>query len=113
VVLKYAEALTLELKKGSGLLEAQSSTGLVAAPAGAKPGVAEVNRATIVAKVEKVDAKRRVLLLQGTDGRYGTDRAEYTVGVTGCGKRATYVVMCPDNGSNSSCFAAGGRTEVR
>lgn len=43
----------------------------------------------------------------------GIDRAEYTVGVTGCGKRATYVVMCPDNGSSSNCFAAGGRTELR
>jgi hypothetical protein len=41
----------------------------------------------------------------------GITRAEYTVGVSGCGKRATYVVMCPDNGSG--CFAAGGRTEVR
>jgi hypothetical protein len=43
----------------------------------------------------------------------GIDRAEYTVGVSGCGKRATYVVMCPDNGSSSGCFAAGGRTDVR
>lgn len=43
----------------------------------------------------------------------GVQRAEYTVGVSGCGKRATYVVVCPDNGSGSQCFAAGGRTEVR
>jgi hypothetical protein len=40
----------------------------------------------------------------------GVTRAEYTIGAEGCGKRATYVVMCPDNGSG--CFAAGGRTEV-
>jgi len=25
----------------------------------------------------------------------GTERAEYQVGVQGCGKRATYVVVCP------------------
>lgn len=42
----------------------------------------------------------------------GPQRAEYTVGVRGCGKEATYVVICPDNGS-MSCFAGGGRTVVR
>ncbi|MFO1413860.1 MAG: hypothetical protein U1F10_08135 [Burkholderiales bacterium] len=42
----------------------------------------------------------------------GTERAEYTVGVRGCGKEATYVVICPDNGSGN-CFAGGGRTVVR
>src|SRR5262249_42910830 len=31
-------------------------------------------------------------------------RAEYTVGVEGCGKRATYVVVCPQ-GSGGGCFA--------
>jgi hypothetical protein len=40
----------------------------------------------------------------------GTVRAEYNVGVAGCGKRATYVVICPENGN--SCFAGGGRTEI-
>ncbi|MFO1398786.1 MAG: hypothetical protein U1F48_17155 [Burkholderiales bacterium] len=42
----------------------------------------------------------------------GPERAEYTVGVRGCGKEATYVVICPDNGSQQ-CFAGGGRTVVR
>jgi len=41
----------------------------------------------------------------------GVVRAEYTVGVTGCGQRATYLVICPEDGSG--CFAAGGRTEIR
>lgn len=44
--------------------------------------------------------------------RFGVERAEYTIGVSGCGKRATYVVVCPDQGSGSSCFAAGGNTSV-
>lgn len=35
------------------------------------------------------------------------DRAVFTVGVNGCGKRATYVVVCPNDGSGS-CFAADG-----
>lgn len=43
--------------------------------------------------------------------RFGVVRAEYTIGAAGCGKRATYVVMCPQNGSG--CFAAGGRTELQ
>lgn len=42
----------------------------------------------------------------------GVDRAEYTVGVSGCGKQTSYVVICPDNGSNS-CFAGGSRTVIQ
>lgn len=42
----------------------------------------------------------------------GPERAEYTVGVSGCGQRATYVVICPDNGS-MSCFAGGSRNVIR
>jgi hypothetical protein len=36
------------------------------------------------------------------------DRAVFTVGVSGCNKRATYVVVCPDDGSGN-CFAADGQ----
>jgi hypothetical protein len=35
----------------------------------------------------------------------GIQRAEYTVGVAGCGQRTTFVVICPQGGSG--CFAAG------
>jgi len=41
----------------------------------------------------------------------GPQRAEYTVGVEGCGQRATYIVICPDDGSGN-CYAGpqmGGR----
>ena len=41
----------------------------------------------------------------------GPERAVYNVGVSGCGKRATYVVICPDNGDNA-CFDGGSRAEV-
>ena len=37
----------------------------------------------------------------------GEERAEYTVGVSGCGKRAVYVVICPQG--SSGCFAGSGR----
>ena len=42
----------------------------------------------------------------------GPERAEYTIGVAGCGQRATYIVICPDNGS-MSCFAGGARNVIR
>jgi len=42
----------------------------------------------------------------------GVTRAVYNVGVAGCGKRTTYVVICPENGSNA-CFDGGSRTEIQ
>jgi Cu/Ag efflux protein CusF len=70
VVVKYYEAVALQLTKGSsGLMETQSSTGPMTAPAGAKPGAAEVNRSTMDANVTKVDKKRSMVALQGADGR--------------------------------------------
>jgi hypothetical protein len=40
--------------------------------------------------------------------RYGgAERAEFTIGVSGCGKRETLVVICADGGDG--CFAADGR----
>jgi hypothetical protein len=38
-------------------------------------------------------------------------RAEYTVGVAGCGQRATYLVVCAEGGSG--CVAAGSRNVIR
>jgi len=35
----------------------------------------------------------------------GVQRLEYTVGVSGCGARKTFVVICPEGGEG--CFAAG------
>ncbi|HEY5862035.1 MAG TPA: hypothetical protein VIX61_03025 [Casimicrobiaceae bacterium] len=38
-------------------------------------------------------------------------RAEYTVGVAGCGQRATYLVICAEGGTG--CFAGGARNIIR
>jgi hypothetical protein len=35
----------------------------------------------------------------------GIQRAEFTVGVAGCDKRTTFIVVCPEGGEG--CFAAG------
>jgi hypothetical protein len=41
----------------------------------------------------------------------GPERAEYTIGVVGCGQRATYLALCPQDGNG--CFAAGSSNIVR
>ena len=41
----------------------------------------------------------------------GVVRAEYTVGVAGCGQRATYLVICAEDGTG--CFAGGSRNTIR
>jgi hypothetical protein len=38
------------------------------------------------------------------------ERAEYTVGVSGCGKRATYLGVCAKGGTG--CVAGGARNET-
>jgi hypothetical protein len=44
-------------------------------------------------------------VIQGPFVGAGIQRAEYTVGVAGCGVRKTFVVICPEEGDG--CFAAG------
>lgn len=39
--------------------------------------------------------------------RLGVERAEYTVGIEGCGQRTSMVVVCPMDGGG--CFAGGPR----
>ena len=72
LVLKYAEAITLDLRKGGepGREKTSTTTPIVTAPPGAKPGAAQARQVTITANVEQVDAKRQVVLLQGPGGRY-------------------------------------------
>jgi hypothetical protein len=41
----------------------------------------------------------------------GIQRAEYTVGVTGCGQRTTFLVLCPQGGEN--CFATSPSARIR
>jgi hypothetical protein len=49
--------------------------------------------------------------VQGFYARGGPERAEYTVGVEGCGQRATYMVICPLN--QDGCYSVGARNIVR
>jgi len=72
LVLKYAEALTLDVRKGgeAGREKTSTTTPMVTAAPGAKPGAAQALQVTITANVESVDATRQVVLLQGPGGRY-------------------------------------------
>ncbi|HTN48140.1 MAG TPA: hypothetical protein VMK32_01795 [Burkholderiaceae bacterium] len=49
--------------------------------------------------------------IQGFYARGGPERAEYTIGVAGCGERATYMVICPLD--QTGCWSAGARNVIR
>jgi hypothetical protein len=71
LVMKYVEAVSIALKKGStGRMETSTSTGPVTAPMGGKPGMAAVNTTTMIANVDKVDTANSEVLLHGPQGRY-------------------------------------------
>jgi hypothetical protein len=71
IVLRYAEAVSVKLEKGTaGRSETVTTTGPVTAPAGVKPGAAIGQQTVIVANVQGVDAKRQEVLLQGPNGGY-------------------------------------------
>lgn len=38
----------------------------------------------------------------------GIQRAEFTIGVAGCGQRSTYVVACPEGGEGCFALDSGG-----
>ena len=44
-------------------------------------------------------------------GNFPPQRAEYTIGVEGCGKRATYYVICAEGGTG--CVAAGTENTIQ
>jgi hypothetical protein len=68
LVVTHVEALTLELKKGGdGIRERVESQGAARAPAGAKPGMAEVNRVSVVANVVAVNTRAQTVTLRGVE----------------------------------------------
>ena len=68
LVVTHAEALTLELKKGGdGIRERVESQGAARAPAGAKPGMAEVNRVSILANVVALNTRTQTVTLRGVE----------------------------------------------
>ena len=66
---EYAEALSLELKKGGGgTASASEKTGVAAAQPGQKPGAAAGRQVTVLADVVAVDHKTHLVTLRGPAG---------------------------------------------
>ena len=71
IVLKYAEAVTIALAPaGAGRRGSVVTPAPVAAPVGAKPGMAAAQQTKITARIEQVDALRQLVLLEGPNARY-------------------------------------------
>jgi len=68
VVARYVEALTLELKKGSGgIREKVEREGAAVAKPGEKPGVAVGRQVTVVADVVAVNKAKQTIRLRGVE----------------------------------------------
>jgi len=68
VVVRYARALTLELKKSGAPLERKDSAGEVRSKPGEKPGGAVARQVTVMTKVVDVNPKAKTISLQGPKG---------------------------------------------
>jgi len=68
VVVQYERAAASKLEKISDTDVAADTTIVKRAPKGAKPGMGAIRSATITAKVLEVDAKKRLLTVQGPHG---------------------------------------------
>ena len=67
VTVRYAEALTLELKKTKAPLDAKGEVAVVRAP-GSRPAGAVGREITVLADVVKVDPKASIISLKGPQG---------------------------------------------
>lgn len=69
VTARYVQAVALELKKGgSGVRSASEKESLATAKPGEKPAGVAAEQTTVVATVEKVDAKKRLVTVKGPRG---------------------------------------------
>jgi hypothetical protein len=69
VKVEYAEALSLELKKGGGgVVSATETGGAARAASGAKPGGGVGRQVTVLADVTAVNAKTQMVTLKGPQG---------------------------------------------
>lgn len=69
LVVKYVQALTLQVKKGGGLRESTQSSDAAQAKPGQKPGAAEAREVTITADVLAVNPKAMTITVQGPGGK--------------------------------------------
>jgi len=68
VMVKYVEALTLELKKTKGKPDAKGEVAAARAPQGQRPAGAVARQVTVLADVVGVDEKKSIISLKGPRG---------------------------------------------
>lgn len=70
VVVKYFEAVAIEVRKGGvGIRSAESQTAVSRAEPGQRPAGAIATTTTVVANVLKVDAARQIVTVEGPNGK--------------------------------------------
>lgn len=69
----------------------------------AKRGQADM---TCPAAVGQVLSKKMIGMTNDVPAYAGVERAEYTIGVSGCGKETKYLVACPNDRTGSVCHVA-------
>jgi ribosomal 50S subunit-recycling heat shock protein len=69
LVIQYAQALTLEVKKGGGVRESTQNAAVAQAKPGDKPAAAKAREVTIVADVIAVDPKNMTITVKGPKGK--------------------------------------------
>jgi hypothetical protein len=72
-------------------------------------GKFEMNCPTMTGEVISKDMLQPAF--RGFYARGGPERAEYTIGVSGCAQRATYMVICPLN--QDGCWSVGAHNVIR
>ncbi len=68
LVVMYAQALTLQVRKGGGIRSSTSTTDTAQAKPGEKPGAAGAREVTILANVLAVDPKKMTITVRGPKG---------------------------------------------
>jgi hypothetical protein len=102
----WALRVTVGLAAGLAAAGCQSPAQMLAAEQATASGVAarrgqfELNCQQVTTSILSSNVLQPVLW-------GGQERAEYTIGVAGCGQRTTYIVVCALG--SPSCFAAASR----
>ena len=68
LVVVYAQALTMQVRKGGGIRSSTSTTDTAQAKPGEKPGAAGAREVTILANVLAVDPKKMTITVRGPKG---------------------------------------------
>jgi hypothetical protein len=101
---------TLRSRDSAWTSERQRAIRMALAPSRVTVG-AEANRAHFPTATAQI-MSNEMIQSEIVDPRWAPSQcAEYTVGVSGCEKRATYLVVCAESGTG--CVAAGAQNQIQ